>query len=244
MAELGRILIADDEETFLLSTVDLLRREGYECDGVPNAEAAIEMLRKREYDLLVADILMPGNIEMELVMVLPEIMTGLPVIVVTGHPSLKTAIVSIELRIVAYLIKPFDLDEFLKYVRIAITSSQLKRGFFKMRRHLEDLNKEMEVLKDVRGIEQGKGSSLHINDFFELNYQNIVGSLSDLIHLVEVYTKPGLPPKICHLFKCPRLDNFNDALVETVGVLEKTKSAFKSKELGELRKKLEDLIKK
>ncbi len=82
MNERGRILIADDEETFLLSTIDLLRREGYECDGVKDAEAAVEVLSNKAFDLLVSDIRMPGNMELELI----ESVKGLSVIIVTGYP--------------------------------------------------------------------------------------------------------------------------------------------------------------
>jgi DNA-binding response OmpR family regulator len=45
MADLGRILIADDEETFLNSMADLLRQRGYQCDCAPNAIVAAELLR-------------------------------------------------------------------------------------------------------------------------------------------------------------------------------------------------------
>jgi DNA-binding response OmpR family regulator len=51
--KLGRILITDDEETFLNSTADLLRREGYECDCASDAETAIGMLKTSRYDLLI-----------------------------------------------------------------------------------------------------------------------------------------------------------------------------------------------
>ena len=44
MSDLGKILIADDEETFLRSTADLLRREGYECDCVPDGITASGLL--------------------------------------------------------------------------------------------------------------------------------------------------------------------------------------------------------
>jgi len=48
--------------------------------------------------------------------------------------------------------------------------------------------------------------------------------------------------EVCHLMNCPKLERYKAALVDTIDVLEHTKNAFKSKELGELRKKLETLI--
>ena len=50
LAERGRILIADDEESVLLSTADLLRIEGYECTCAADAKTAFEKLRKNRYD--------------------------------------------------------------------------------------------------------------------------------------------------------------------------------------------------
>lgn len=108
MAEKGKILIADDEETFLHSTADLLRREGYDCDIVPDGNRAAEMLGKGEYDLLIADIKMPGNGNLELVREMPRLAEGLPVILVTGYPSLKTAMESFQLPVAAYLPKPVE----------------------------------------------------------------------------------------------------------------------------------------
>ena len=56
MADLGRVLLADDDDTFLQSTADLLRREGYYCECVPNAEEVIEKLQENKYDLLISDL--------------------------------------------------------------------------------------------------------------------------------------------------------------------------------------------
>src|SRR2546427_200248 len=65
MSDGARILIADDEETFLQSMGALLRREGYACDCVRDAREAAAALEKVAYDLLITDIYMPGNAELE-----------------------------------------------------------------------------------------------------------------------------------------------------------------------------------
>src|SRR5574341_1431460 len=124
MSELGRILFADDEETFLRASCDLLRREGYACDGVPDASAAAQKLRVEKYDLLIADIKMPGNAELEFIQEVPKITDGLPVILVTGYPSTYTAIKSIQLPVMAYLPKPVDFGELLNQVRKGVERGQ------------------------------------------------------------------------------------------------------------------------
>ena len=102
MSKLGRILIADDEETFRSSTADLLRRDGYECNCVPDAGEAVKELREGSYDLLIADIHMPGNPELELVREIPVIAEGMPVLLVTGYPSANSAIEAIKLNVTAF----------------------------------------------------------------------------------------------------------------------------------------------
>ena len=120
MAKLGRILIVDVEETFLHSTADLLRKEGYECDCVLDAKTAVEILRKTRYDLLIAVIKIPGNSDLEVIKELPQIAAGLPVILVTDNPPLNSAIQSIQPLVVAYLLKPFELNDLLVQVKDAM----------------------------------------------------------------------------------------------------------------------------
>ncbi len=63
----SKILIADDDNTVLLVTTDLLRREGYECYYAPDTKTAIETLKSVKFDLLISDINMPGNNELDLI---------------------------------------------------------------------------------------------------------------------------------------------------------------------------------
>lgn len=111
MTNSGQILIADDDETFLLATADLLRREGYLCNCASDAKTVTEMLRSARYDLLITDINMPGNTNLELIKELSEIVDGMPVILVTGEPSLAHSIQSVQPPVVTCLFKPFDFND-------------------------------------------------------------------------------------------------------------------------------------
>src|SRR5258705_4617016 len=124
MTKQGRILIVDDEETFSHAIIELLRREGYACDGANDAAKALQLLQCETYDLVIADINMPGNVDLEFVHLLSERTPGLPVILVTGHPTLPSAIQSIRLPVVAYLLKPFGFADLLGYVRNGLTQSR------------------------------------------------------------------------------------------------------------------------
>ena len=241
-ATMGRILVADDEETFLQSTADLLRREGYVCDTVTDASAAAEMLRQHEYDLLIADIKMPGNPNLELIRQLPDVAGGLPAILVTGYPSVESAVHSLQLPVAAYLVKPVDFPELLGHVRVAVARYRLFTTLRRVRGRLkhwqDDLNSTEEMMRQT----PGSASPVPIDVFLDLTLGNIVASLSDLRGLIEGLQNKTDGPQACHLLDCPRPAVFIKALREVIDVLRKTKSAFKSKELGELREKLEKLV--
>ena len=243
MADLGRILIADDEETFRDSIADLLRRREYQCDCAPDAIVAAELLRSADYDLLIADIKMQGNFELEFIRELPQIAEGMPVILVTGYPSLRSAIESIQLPVAAYLVKPFEFEELLVQVQISVKNYQFFKAVRDHRKRLADWSEDLKGIEEAEKIIPPSESSTPIDDFLTLTFHNIAGALSDLKHLTESFSTGSSHQEACHLLNCPRLNTLNKTLMETIDILEKTKSAFKSKELGNLRRNLEDLVK-
>jgi DNA-binding NarL/FixJ family response regulator len=242
MSERGRILLADDEETFLRSTADLLRREGYRCDCAPNAIVAAELLQAGEYDLLISDIRMPGNPDLKFIQEVPKIADGVPVILVTGYPTVDTAVTSFKLDVSAYLPKPVDFDELLTYVRKAIKGRQTYRLVRGLRQRLEEWHRETSALEEALSGQGGQDSPNVFGTFVNLAFRNIYGALADLRRLTGSFPETDAGVEPCHLLDCPKLASMTEALAETIRILKDTKSAFKSKELGELRKKLEKIL--
>lgn len=238
----GRILLADDEETFLLSTADLLRKEGFDCDCAKDSESATTLIEKNQYDLLIADIKMPGNAELEFIHDLPEKAKGLPVILVTGYPSLKSAILSVQLPVFAYLIKPINFDELTIHVRTVMKRAQVRNAVLKARQNLQTWRVELDNIEQIYKMEKMDASLIPIDAFMTLTLQNIVNSLSDLKTLAEVFA--GLTDKniVCNLTNCPRLNRLNAGIKEAIIVLEESRKSFKSNELGNLRARLKELI--
>lgn len=113
----ARILIADDEPLYLRTTGQLLRKAGYECECVPDADAALEKLRNEPFDLILSDLNMPGNLKLELLQQGRRQWPHIPLIVITGVPSLPTAIESVRLGIADYLLKPVKFEDLLASVR-------------------------------------------------------------------------------------------------------------------------------
>ena len=115
-----RILIADDEPLYLRTTGDLLRKAGYDCVCVPDAHEALNALTNESFDLILSDLNMPGNLKLELLQQGREVWPHIPLIVITGVPSLPTAIESIRLGITDYLLKPVKYDDLLASVQRAL----------------------------------------------------------------------------------------------------------------------------
>lgn len=239
MPELGRILIADDEVGFAAVTADLLREEGYACDCATDAFAAKTMLEEGRYELLVADIKMPGNDGLQFVETLPAIAPGLPVILVTGYPSLDTAIKSTRLAVAGYLMKPVNLDEFLKLVRESVIRYQTFRQFQQAREELQKRELEMVALKDLAGVHP---SFVNVDVFLHHTIKNILASVGDLRELAQALAQDKPKQQVCQLISCPRHAELADVIEHAISVLEKTKGSFKSKELAALRLRLERVI--
>lgn len=239
----NRILLADDEVVFLISTAELLRTEGFECDIASDAQVVREKLAEEKYDLLIADINMPGNSDLELIECLQQLAEGMPVILVTGYPMLDTAIQSIRLPVVAYLEKPVDFDELLDHVRSCLKDSRIFHALLSVRQQYKDTYQQVDDLVTAMNTTPKRGSSVSTDAFLSLVSQNINTSLIDIRQLTEALASDGTEQNVCTLLNCPRLSLLTEALRETIDVLESTKSAFKSKELGQLRKKLEGLVK-
>ena len=242
MTPLGRVLIADDEETFLMATADLLRREGFEVETVRDGETALTRVREASYDLLISDLEMPGNEDLDLVKQVAEVAGGLPIIIITGFPSTRSAIASIELPVSAYLLKPVAFPDLLARVRTAVSRFQ---SYQAMRRAEDRLQKWRDDFKNISAMSTaGRTGPVMpgVDAFLALTLRNVMGSLTDLEQLGQALNKEGVNQHPCQLINCPRGSQLYAALQETVAVLEETKSAFKSKTLGELRHKLELML--
>jgi CheY-like chemotaxis protein len=237
-----RILIADDDANYLNTIAVLLRNQGYQCDCASSGDEALELLKKTQYDLLLSDIEMPGNSDLRLIHSLPQIQPGLPVILMTGYPSVESAVSSVGLAVSAYLIKPVETEDLLDKVRHAIEISCCHRKVIGTRERLlsacEDL-KQIETSLNHSAKDDAKASMMA---YLDLTMQNVAASMLDLRQLFETMAPDSEQMQGNEWLQSARPLILINALRETIGVLAKTKGSFKSKELAELRRKLESLL--
>lgn len=244
MTEAGRILLADDEQIFCDSTGELLRREGYICDCVPDAQAAIEKLKQHSYDVINADIKMPGNPHLELIKDLPSLAKGTFTILITAYPSQKSAIEAVQLPVLAYMVKPINFDELKKNVIQAIKQKNLFQTVSQTKERLRQWHEQMQGMEEILENRNEATFSASVKNFLDLTLSNISAAFMDVKNLTQVLADDQKTSAVCNLFNCPKLNELTEGLAETIKTLELTKSSFKSKELGQLRIKLEQLMKK
>lgn len=113
------ILIVDDEPLFGTTTQQFLQSRGFDVQYVPDGHEGERAIRSNRFDLIVADLDMPGNRQLEFLKTCRVEFTDTPFIVVTGRPSLPSAIEGIRHGIHDYFLKPIDLDDLLHSVERA-----------------------------------------------------------------------------------------------------------------------------
>lgn len=103
------ILVADDDLKARQLFKEFLIREGHRIDTVIDGDEALRAANARSYDLVIADIDMPGKTEIELLRGIRERDLDVPVILITGVASLETAIAAVEHAAARYLTKSVEL---------------------------------------------------------------------------------------------------------------------------------------
>jgi EAL domain-containing protein (putative c-di-GMP-specific phosphodiesterase class I) len=106
----GRVLVVDDEPELLAICSELLRDAGHATVSASSAESALDHLRARGFDVVVSDIRMPGLGGIDLLRAVRRLDPDLPVVLVTGSPTLETAIQALEHGALQYLTKPVPAD--------------------------------------------------------------------------------------------------------------------------------------
>jgi DNA-binding NtrC family response regulator len=242
MTALGSILIADDEDTFRQSTAYLLQQRGYQCDCAADGQEALGLFRENQYDLLVADIHMPGNDDLGLIRQAQEVTGGVPAILVTGYPCVETATRSVPLPVVAYLTKPVDFEELCGNVESVMGRSRTKRLAEKTLETMEASVRELrDVTQDLSGSTES-GRRAHLASSLELTTMRLAECYQAVHRLHASLTGGEMAVDPCRVLKCSRLELLEAAVRDGIAVIEKTRNSFKSKELGTLRRRLVEVL--
>lgn len=102
-----KILVVDDEITVCKSIRQAILAPDHEVDMALSGEEALKKDKENHYDLIITDLMMPGISGLELLRNLKESRPGVNVIMITGYPTIKTAVQSVKMGAFDYLPKPF-----------------------------------------------------------------------------------------------------------------------------------------
>ncbi|MDI7277326.1 MAG: ATP-binding protein [Anaerolineae bacterium] len=128
-----RILVADDEPDVLDVAVRALTQEGYQVTGVPSGVAAVEEAQHQHYDLLVADVKMPGISGLRAFRLIKSFSPDTIGLIITGFGTLEMAIEALRLGVNAFILKPFGPDELKAAVARALEARRLTRENARLR---------------------------------------------------------------------------------------------------------------
>jgi excisionase family DNA binding protein len=115
-----RILVVDDEASIRELLSKTLALAEYDVDIAPDGRSALERLRLYPYDLLIADLKMPGMDGLTVIREAKRLRADLPVIIITGFSTEASAIEAVNLGVAGYLTKPFKVPQVLAAAARAI----------------------------------------------------------------------------------------------------------------------------
>ncbi len=140
--KLGRILVVDDETELLKALCETLAEEGYETFGAANAAEGLLQLERRDFEVLLSDLMMPGMDGIQLLRKSLEVDSNLVVIIMTGQGTVQTAVEAMKIGAFDYLLKQFNLHTMLPILTRAMEVRRLRVENVRLRKHVERLSFE------------------------------------------------------------------------------------------------------
>jgi len=119
------ILIIDDEKAIRKTLSEILSFEGYKIDEASDGEEGLKKFRERNYDVVLCDIKMPKIDGIEFLQKAGETNPDIPVIMISGHGNIETAVEAVKTGAYDYISKPPDLNRLLITIRNAMDKSNL-----------------------------------------------------------------------------------------------------------------------
>ena len=193
------IYVIDDDDAVRQSLEFLLRTAGITARGFESAKAFLENLPQISSGCIITDVRMPEMSGIDLLRRIKELGVDIPAIVITGHGDIALAVEAMKLGAVDFLEKPFDDDQLLAAVRVALTrradAARRNAELSKINEKLAALsNRERQVLE---GLVVGKANKVVAYDLgisprtVEIYRANLMtkmeaNSLSDLVRMAMI----------------------------------------------------------
>ncbi|MFO8165612.1 MAG: response regulator, partial [Desulfatiglandales bacterium] len=137
-------LVIDDEQIVLDSVSKILKDENYEVDVTLSGREGLNQAIEKEYDIVLTDIRMPDIGGMRVLRDVKRAKPSLPVVIITGYASVKSAVQAMKLGAADYIEKPFTPDQLLKAVDSALNIATTQEPETQALIHKEEMIKVLE----------------------------------------------------------------------------------------------------
>jgi DNA-binding NtrC family response regulator len=142
--EKNKALVIDDEQIVLDSVSKILTDEDYEVDVSLSGREGLKQAIEQDYDIVLTDIRMPDIGGMRVLRDVKRAKPSLPVVIITGYASVKSAVQAMKLGAADYIEKPFTPDQLLKAVDAALDRAATKEPEVQALIHKEEMIKVLE----------------------------------------------------------------------------------------------------
>ncbi len=226
------ILIVDDDKMLCKMLEDVLSQEAkLIITSANDGRDAIEIIKGRNFDLILTDLMMPGADGIEVLKVAKEVDEGVHVIIITGFASLETAMEAIRKGAYDYITKPFKLDEIKIAVQNACEKIRLLRQNQTLVENLKQAYEELDTLKKSREELNVKVEKINqsMDERQERLAENIIGLQTVPGDLpVSYYLRRRRTDKACVLMELEKLGKLRDEEILTEEEFQVCKNRFLS----------------
>ena len=126
-AALPRVLVVEDKENYRELICEILQDGGFDGEGAGDGAGALDLVRKRRFDLVVTDLFLPDREGFDVMVDVHRIYPDIPILIVTAFGSVERAVEAVKRGAFDFLPKPFSPDQLLIKLRQALREVELKR---------------------------------------------------------------------------------------------------------------------
>ncbi|MGB9807163.1 MAG: sigma-54-dependent transcriptional regulator [Thermosulfidibacteraceae bacterium] len=134
----GYVVVVDDESEVLSTVREVLEDEGYITEGALTGSEAISVIERKLPDLVILDIWLPDRDGLEILERIKSVHPDLPILIISGHGTIETAVKAVKLGAFDFLEKPLDLEKLLLKVEKAIEEGRIKLEVKELRTKLSE----------------------------------------------------------------------------------------------------------
>jgi putative two-component system response regulator len=184
---MANILIVDDEKSIRKTFEVFLKKEGHKVFLSEDVNSALEIVEKNSLDLIITDIIMPRITGIELLNLLKEKEPDIPIIIMTGEPTVETAKKAVKDNANDYLIKPVSKYNLLKAANYALKQKELIESKKKLEAENKEYRNNLEILvkRRTESLEKAVHSTittiaeiLESKDPYTAGHEKKVGNLA------------------------------------------------------------------